>query len=86
MDKNVLYELEAITKALKAAIVRSQNGIVGLRNISKLGEATMSASAPNILTELRQLEGEMQRFLRNYRDQLNKAAVSTSTTAAKETE
>ena len=84
MDKSLLLDLQETTKALKAAIIRSQNGITALVNISKFGETVTAVSAPNILNELRQLEGEAQRLLKTYRDQLNKVAVSTAT--AKESE
>lgn len=84
MDKNVLSDLQEISKALKAAIVRSQNGITALASLAKLGPHAMDSSAPNILTELRQLEGEMQRFLKSYREHINKAVVSTSTAPERE--
>ena len=84
MEKSLLLDLQETTKALKAAIIRSQNGITGLVNISKLGETVTAASAPNILNELRQLESEAQRLLKTYRDQLNKVAILIAT--AKESE
>jgi hypothetical protein len=86
VDKSLLLDLQETTKALKAAIIRSQNGITGLVNISKLGATVTAASAPNILNELRQLESEAQRLLKAYRDQLNKASLSMPPSAAKEAE
>lgn len=86
MDKSLLLDLQETTKALKAAIMRSQNGIAGLVNISKLGSAAIGTAAPNIFNELRQLETDMQKFLRTYKDQLNKASLSTSKLAGKETQ
>jgi hypothetical protein len=86
MDKNMLHDLATLTKALKTTIIRSQNGIAGLQNLSKLGQATMSASAPNIFAELRQLEAETQHLLKAYRDQLSKASLSTSKTLEEETQ
>jgi hypothetical protein len=68
MDKTILSDLTTTAKALRAAIVRSQNGLAGLQHITKLGAGALPASAP-ILAELRQLEADMQKFLKAYKDQ-----------------
>jgi hypothetical protein len=86
MDRHVLRDLEGASKALKAAIIRSQNGIAALISVAKVSSSTLAASAPNILNELRQLEVEMQKVLRNYKDLLHKAFVSIPTDAPEERE
>ena len=73
MDKNTLRDLETLVKKLRVAVVRSQGGIQGLLQIVKLGPSAAAASSPTILEELRQLEADMQRTLRTYRDALTKA-------------
>lgn len=84
MDKNALHELDSLAKALKAALVRSQSGISALLNITKLGPSAMAASSPTIFNELRQLELDMQKGLRSYKDLLHKAFISVTTDAEKE--
>jgi len=86
MDKNILYDLQEISKALKAAIVRSQNGIAALGSLAKLGPNAMTSSAPNIFNELHALEIELQRLVRAYKDQLSKASVSMPPSTSKEPE
>ena len=86
MDKSLLLDLQETTKALKAAIVRTQHSITALANVAKLGAQSLSGISPTIFAELRQLEADMQKFLKNYKDQLSKASLSTSRGAAKEPE
>jgi hypothetical protein len=78
MDRTVLSDLETNIKTLKAAVIRSQNGIAGLMNISKLGHPTIAATAPGIFTELHELEVQMQRILKSYRDSLTKSAATVT--------
>jgi hypothetical protein len=76
MDKTLLRDLEASIRALRAAIVKTQNGVAALTSLAKVSEAAMRLGAPSIISELHQLETEMQKVLRSYRDFLHKASSS----------